>query len=68
MAEHRAPHRDVGDRTVDAPPRRRAEPAAAPRAVTSDALLAGASELAIHHGDTVYYLRQTRLGKLILTK
>ena len=39
-----------------------------PRIVSSDALLAGASQLAILHNDAVYYLRQTRLGKLILTK
>lgn len=39
-----------------------------PRAVSSETLLAGASQLAIIHNETVYYLRQTRLGKLILTK
>jgi hemin uptake protein HemP len=41
---------------------------ASPRVVTSDSLLAGASQLAILHKQTVYFLRQTRFGKLILTK
>jgi hemin uptake protein HemP len=39
-----------------------------PRVVRSDALLAGASQLAILHNDTLYFLRETRFGKLILTK
>ncbi len=39
-----------------------------PRVVSSETLLAGASQLAILHNDALYYLRQTRLGKLILTK
>jgi len=39
-----------------------------PRVVRSDALLAGASQLAILHKDTLYFLRETRFGKLILTK
>jgi hemin uptake protein HemP len=39
-----------------------------PRVVTSDALLRGDSQLAILHERTVYFLRRTRLGKLILTK
>jgi hemin uptake protein HemP len=39
-----------------------------PRVVTSESLLAGASQLAILHDRTVYFLRQTRYGKLILTK
>lgn len=39
-----------------------------PRVVRSDALLAGASQLAILHNDTLYFLRETRYGKLILTK
>ncbi len=41
---------------------------AGPRVIHSTALLAGASQLAILHNETVYFLRQTRLGKLILTK
>jgi hemin uptake protein HemP len=39
-----------------------------PRVVDSGTLLAGASQLAILHNQTVYFLRQTRFGKLILTK
>ena len=42
--------------------------ARSPRMVSSETLLAGATQLAIVHNETVYYLRQTRLGKLILTK
>ena len=39
-----------------------------PRVVSSDMLLAGRSQLAILHNETIYFLRQTRFGKLILTK
>jgi hemin uptake protein HemP len=39
-----------------------------PRVIDSDTLLAGASQLAILHNQTIYFLRQTRFGKLILTK
>jgi hemin uptake protein HemP len=39
-----------------------------PRTITSEALLRGESQLAILHERTVYFLRRTRLGKLILTK
>ena len=39
-----------------------------PRVVTSESLLAGQSQLAILHDRTLYFLRQTRYGKLILTK
>jgi hemin uptake protein HemP len=39
-----------------------------PRVVSSDTLLAGGSQLAILHRQTTYFLRQTRFGKLILTK
>jgi hemin uptake protein HemP len=41
---------------------------ASPRVISSDSLLAGQSQLAILHNQTVYFLRQTRFGKLILTK
>jgi hemin uptake protein HemP len=37
-------------------------------AVKSEALFDGASEVLIHHRGVVYRLRQTSLGKLILTK
>jgi hemin uptake protein HemP len=39
-----------------------------PRIVQSGTLLEGASQLAILHNETIYFLRQTRFGKLILTK
>lgn len=42
--------------------------AASPRVIESSALLNGRSQLAILHNETVYFLRQTRFGKLILTK
>jgi hemin uptake protein HemP len=41
---------------------------ATPRVIRSDSLLAGQSQLAIVHNETIYFLRQTRFGKLILTK
>jgi len=40
----------------------------APRVVQSDALFAGGTQIAIRHDDSTYILRQTRSGKLILTK
>ena len=55
--------------TPDAASAARGEPAAdTPRVVTSEALLLGDSQLAILHDRTVYFLRKTRFGKLILTK
>jgi hemin uptake protein HemP len=38
------------------------------RIVSSDALLSGRGALAIRHKQAIYYLRETRFGKLILTK
>jgi len=64
---------DAGDRPPNpmrcdaAAPRIDAAPDA-PRVVTSDALLCGESQLAILHDQTIYFLRKTRFGKLILTK
>jgi len=49
-------------------PRRGDDPLLSPRVVDSAALLDGRSQLAILHNETVYFLRQTRFGKLILTK
>jgi hemin uptake protein HemP len=43
-------------------------PDIAPRVIHSAALLAGRSQLTILHNETTYFLRQTRFGKLILTK
>jgi hemin uptake protein HemP len=51
-----------------AAPERKSFVAGAARIVDSDQLLAGASQLAIRHRDAVYFLRETRFGKLILTK
>jgi len=50
-----------------------ARPAQVPRApkvrlITSEALFADFPEVQIAHGDALYRLRQTSLGKLILTK
>ena len=61
---------DVAAKNLRAAPARDASPATAvtPRVVTSDALLRGESQLAILHERTVYFLRRTHLGKLILTK
>lgn len=50
-----------------AAPSAAAAAAAAPR-VASERLFGGASELLIEHRGAVYRLRQTALGKLILTK
>lgn len=49
---------------------RPAEPAAQPEVlrISSQQLLAGAKEVQIEHHGTLYRLRQTALGKLILTK
>ena len=61
---------DVRATRLRAAPARDASSAGAetPRVVTSDTLLRGESQLAILHERTVYFLRRTRLGKLILTK
>jgi len=58
----------AAERPVDAP---RAPPCAArvpPQVIASDTLLGSRTQLAIRHRETIYYLRQTRSGKLILTK
>jgi len=61
------------DRTKDVDTRatthvQRHAAAVSPRVIDSAALLDGRSQLAILHNETVYFLRQTRFGKLILTK
>jgi hemin uptake protein HemP len=38
------------------------------RQLSSEQLFAGSTEIEIQHGDAVYRLRRTALGKLILTK
>ena len=61
---------DAEGSSSDQPPSRAVQAVCrpSPRAVTSDALLRGESQLAIVHERTVYFLRRTRFGKLILTK
>ena len=41
---------------------------ATPDSVNSDSLFRGKGQVAIRHKNEVYILRQTRFGKLILTK
>jgi hemin uptake protein HemP len=53
---------------VAEPPADRQPGVDSPRIINSAALLAGASQLAILHDQTIYFLRRTRFGKLILTK
>ncbi len=53
---------------VDAAPGHRAEAVQAVQAIKSEALFRGAAELQIEHRGSLYRLRQTALGKLILTK
>ena len=62
-----------GHHRVSAAPQRSSQAdsgavAAAPLRVSSDSLLSGAQEVEIEHNGAVYRLRQTALGKLILTK
>lgn len=45
-----------------------APPASGTVSISSDALFAGASEVQIAHRGSIYRLKQTALGKLILTK
>ncbi|HEX5864580.1 MAG TPA: hemin uptake protein HemP [Casimicrobiaceae bacterium] len=55
--------------TSPADAERKAEPVVPlPRLISSAALLAGQAQLAIRHRETMYFLRETRFGKLILTK
>ena len=46
----------------------RGAPAPAFRAIASEALFGGAGEVQISHRGSLYRLKQTALGKLILTK
>ncbi|MFL6628086.1 MAG: hemin uptake protein HemP [Burkholderiaceae bacterium] len=62
-------HPAATEATGDGPTR----PSSAPRGpkvrlITSEALFAEFPEVQIAHGDALYRLRQTSLGKLILTK
>ena len=53
---------------VDAPPSVPAGPVAAAVAMSSEVLFGGAGELLIDHHGTLYRLKKTSSGKLILTK
>jgi hemin uptake protein HemP len=68
MAAEARPDAMAADLRCAPAPDAKAAAALSPRVVTSDALLRGDSQLAILHERTVYFLRRTRLGKLILTK
>jgi len=66
---------DPDDRPAEAVPRAAGDepaPAARPRdaarLIRSEQLFAGANEVLVEHGDAIYRLRRTALGKLILTK
>lgn len=64
-----SPVRPTAPTAADAGPRAAAGgPAAPQRRWHSSELFGGAQEIEIAHGDAVYRLRLTALGKLILTK
>ena len=65
-----APSIPPDDSTLPAPARVGAEPraAAAGRPIASETLFGGAKEVQIIHRGSLYRLKQTALGKLILTK
>ena len=63
----RTPMRRVGDGTHSAPNTARNTAPATSR-ISSERLFAGATELQIEHRGSLYRLKQTSLGKLILTK
>jgi hemin uptake protein HemP len=66
----KAPGRDDAAAAMPpaAPPAAPSPTAGAPRPISSDALFGGASEVHIAHRGSLYRLKQTALGKLILTK
>lgn len=66
--EHGAPSGAAEAGGAAVAPARGSAAGASPRVVTSASLLAGTAQLAILHKQTVYFLRETRFGKLILTK
>ena len=63
-----SPHPAAALDTHADPPAGRGGAELACRAIRSDELFNGAQELQIEHHGTVYRLRRTALGKLILTK
>jgi hemin uptake protein HemP len=68
MSDSRGHHCAQDDDPPEVRHERSHDDTASPRVVNSAALLDGRSQLAILHNETVYFLRQTRFGKLILTK
>ena len=68
QADQPLPDLERGEPAGEEPGAANARQSSAPRMVHSTVLLAGRSQLAIRHNETVYFLRQTRFGKLILTK
>ena len=68
QADRPAPHSVPNDDSEAKSESPQPQSAATPRVMHSAALLGGQSQLAILHNETVYFLRQTRFGKLILTK
>lgn len=54
--------------STSAPAPARGDEDEAARVVESKMLLGGRTQLAILHNKTIYFLRETRFGKLILTK
>ena len=66
MNERPEPRIDV--EPADEPARQHDATTALPRVVASEVLLGGGTQLAILHKQTIYFLRETRLGKLILMK
>jgi len=66
-------NREASGPAISSQPRRRegvaaAQPLAQPLCIDSARLFAGATELLIDHRGVLYRLKQTSLGKLILTK
>lgn len=66
-APDRHPLQDAPRFSLEEPRHEPARPTA-PRRLASENLLAGETEIEIEHGEAVYRLRVTSLGKLILTK
>ena len=68
QADRPAPDSVTDDESAALPEPQQRQSAGASRVMHGAALLGGQSHLAILHNETVYFLRQTRFGKLILTK
>lgn len=61
-------HTEPSTLAAPSPPTPTQAPATPLRRLASSSLLRGDTEIEIAHGPVVYRLRQTALGKLILTK